>query len=99
MKVFNAAYAEYAANRTGLLATGALSSALLSYHQILRPVNVKPVNATKVLFNPPSDNMNPAARANQNSLILNDLHYPHECFAQEIDNAGGISPQLANHSF
>jgi choline dehydrogenase len=95
--VFNDAYEQYLANRTGSLSTGSLSSALLSYDQILDPIHGKPAGPGAVSA-PPTDNMNPDARVKQYGLLVNSLRDPHECIAQEIHIAGGISPQLANDS-
>lgn len=97
-KVFEAAYEEYVQNRTGPLSTGAISSALLSYKQILHSIKGSYPETSEAALTPTPDCPNPNGRAKQYKLLYQDLHDPNECIAQEIDNAGGISPQNANDS-
>jgi choline dehydrogenase len=89
--VAGAAFEQYVSNGTGPLASGATSSALLSYAQIL---------GTEKSTTPKSlqDGMHGLAVGlqEQYALTLKDLLDPKECAAQELDVPGGMSPHLAN---
>jgi choline dehydrogenase len=90
--VVEAAFEQYTANGTGPLATGAASSALLSYSQILGKSG-KPSLQGDV-----HDELHSLAPGviEQYELMIADLLDPNECIAQELDVPGGMSPQLAN---
>ncbi|KAF2433304.1 alcohol oxidase [Tothia fuscella] len=90
--VAGAAFERYISNGTGPLATGATSSALLSYAQILSSGEKRsiPKCMSRGLHG-----LNPGLRE-QYALILEDLLDPNECVAQELDVPSGMSPLLAN---
>jgi choline dehydrogenase len=90
--VVEAAFEQYTANGTGPLATGAASSALLSYAQIVGLTGKSPVS--KGGHHGPHTLL-PGVKE-QYDLIIADLLDPIECVAQELDVIGGMSPQFAN---
>lgn len=92
--IFNEAYDQYVADRTGLLAQVALGGALLSTSQIISDTTA--YNSFKSEIDAMDFTTSTAGLAEQYEIIKRNLFDPKEAIAQHMNTASGMNPEFAN---